>query len=83
MIDIAIYKTAGQKTEIAVKFNHDTVWLNRQQITLLFNRDVKTIGKHIANVFRERELSKRSTVAKFATVQIEGGRSIQKSGKES
>lgn len=78
MADIVIYKTGEQKTEIAVKFDNETVWLNRQQISLLFNRDVKTIGKHIANVFKERELVKRSTVAKFATVQKEGARSIQR-----
>ncbi|MBS1975674.1 MAG: virulence protein RhuM/Fic/DOC family protein, partial [Bacteroidetes bacterium] len=78
MTGIVIYKTQEQKTEIAVKVKNDTVWLNRQQISLLFNRDVKTIGKHITNIFKERELSKRSTVAKFATVQTEGGRSIQR-----
>lgn len=78
MTNIVIYKTAERKTEIAVKFDNDTVWLNRQQISLLFDRDVKTIGKHIANVFREKELVKRSTVAKFATVQTEGGRSVHR-----
>lgn len=79
MTSVVIYKTSEQKTEIAVKFDNDTVWLNRQQISFLFNRDVKTIGKHIANVFKERELMKGSTVAKFATVQTEGNRKIQRS----
>jgi len=40
--------------------------LNRQQIALLFGRDVKTIGKHINNVLKE-ELSSHSVVANFAT----------------
>ena len=53
-----------------------TVWLNRQQLTELFGRDIKTIGKHIGNVFSEGELDKAATVAKFATVQQEGDRSI-------
>ncbi len=44
----------------------------------LFDRDIKTIGKHIGNVFKEGELEKASTVAKFATVQNECGRQIER-----
>ena len=44
----------------------------------LFNRDVKTIGKHINNVFAEGELEKNSTVANFAIVQNEGGREVKR-----
>jgi hypothetical protein len=46
------------------------VWLTRQQLSLLFDRDVKTIGKHINNALGQ-ELSNIPTVAKFATVQTE------------
>lgn len=53
----------------------ETVWLNRQQMALLFNRDVKTIGKHINNALAE-ELQGFPTVAKFATVQKEGERVV-------
>ena len=55
---------------VRVEPQADTVWLNRQQMAQLFDRDVKTIGKHIQSALRE-ELD-NSTVAKFATVQIEG-----------
>jgi hypothetical protein len=58
---------------IEVRLDEDTVWLNRNQLATLFGRDVKTIGKHINNVFSEGELNKASTVANFATVQNEGG----------
>ena len=51
--------------------SQDTVWLNRQQLAMLFDRDVKTIGKHINNALKE-ELSDMATIAKFATVQVEG-----------
>ena len=61
--------------EIVVLADFDTVWLNRQQMAKLFGRDVKTIGKHIANALKE-ELKGFPTVAKFATVQTEGGRSV-------
>ena len=46
----------------------ETVWLNREQLAKLFDRDVKTIGKHINNALNE-ELQDVPTVAKFATVQ--------------
>ena len=58
-----------------VRVGNDTVWLNRNQIALLFDRDVKTIGKHINNALKE-ELDGISTIANFATVQIEGNRKV-------
>lgn len=75
---IEIFRTRDNQTEIAVKFDMDTVWLNRNQLVTLFGRDVKTIGKHINNVFNEGELDKESTVAKFATVQKEGNREVNR-----
>lgn len=62
--------------ELNVSIENETVWLNRNQISELFARDVKTIGKHINNVFGDGELEQLSTVAKFATVQNEGGRKV-------
>ena len=72
---IEIYKTSGG-TEVAVQLEKDTVWLNRNQLAILFERDVKSIGKHINNVFSDKELEPNSTVAKFATVQKEGEREV-------
>jgi hypothetical protein len=54
------------KNEIILYQTDETVWLNRQQLVLLFDRDIKTIGKHINNALKE-ELSGFSVVAKFAT----------------
>lgn len=58
-----------------VRVESETVWLNRNQIAILFDRDVKTIGKHISNAIKE-ELEGVPTVAKFATVQKEGSRTV-------
>lgn len=69
---IEIFKTADNQTQIQVKFDEDTVWLNRQQLALLFDRDIKTLGKHISNVFAEKELDRNSVVAKFATTALDG-----------
>lgn len=60
--------------EVKVSPDENTVWLNRNQIAELFDRDVKTIGKHINNALKE-ELDD-STVANFATVQDEGKRQV-------
>lgn len=58
-----------------VRVENETVWLNRNQIAVLFDRDVKTIGKHINNALQE-ELAGLPTVAKFAIVQKEGERTV-------
>jgi len=76
--EIVLYRPNELTEHIEVKLEDDTVWLNRQQISTLFGRDVKTIGKHINNVYSEGELQKKSTVANFAIVQIEGGRSVER-----
>tara|TARA_R110002020_G_scaffold161150_1_gene346016 strand:- start:2132 stop:2344 length:213 start_codon:yes stop_codon:yes gene_type:complete len=64
---IEIYQGTDGQTQIEVKFVQDTVWLNRNQIAILFGRDIKTIGKHINNVFNEGELVKEVVVANIAT----------------
>lgn len=76
--EIIIYQADETSTSLEVRIEEETVWLNRQQISTLFERDVKTIGKHINNVFEEGELDKSSTVANFATVQNEGGRKVER-----
>lgn len=76
--EIILYRPDELAEHIEVRIDQETVWLNRQQLALLFGRDVKTIGKHINNVFSEGELQKISTVANFATVQIEGVRRVER-----
>jgi prophage maintenance system killer protein len=63
---IEIYKTTDDQTEIQVQFDSDTVWLNRQQMAQLFDRDRTVISRHISNVFHEHELDKQLVCAKFA-----------------
>lgn len=55
----------------------ETVWLNLDQISQLFQRDKSVISRHIKNIFKEGELEK-SVVAKFATVQKEGDRKVER-----
>ena len=63
---IVLYKTEDGNTQLEVKLEKDTVWLNREQIAQLYGRDYKTIAKHINNALRE-ELEGEPVVAKFAT----------------
>lgn len=75
---IVLYQSADGMTQLDVKLEGETVWLNRQQMAELFGRDVKTIGKHINNALREELNDGISTVAKFATVQKEGSRLVNR-----
>ena len=72
--EIILYQPDGT-LKLEVRLEDETVWLNRQQLAILFDRDVKTIGKHIGNALKE-ELANLATVAKFATVQKEGERDV-------
>jgi len=65
MNQIEIYQTKDKQTEIEVKFEEDTVWLNQEQMTRLFGRDRTVVTKHINNVFKEEELDKKSNVQKM------------------
>lgn len=57
---IIIYQTADGQTSIKVKLENETVWLSANQMATLFDRDEKTIRKHINNVFSEGELEKEN-----------------------
>ena len=66
--EIILFENQSVKLEINMK--DETVWLNREQLAILFDRDIKTIGKHINNALKE-ELDS-SVVAKFATTAKDG-----------
>lgn len=68
--EIIIYKNGELELPVEVTPDKETVWLNRNQLAALFDRDVKTIGKHINNALKE-ELDS-SVVAKFATTASDG-----------
>ena len=74
--EIVVYQP-DEVTRLEVRLEYETVWLNRSQLALLFARDVKTIGKHVNNALKE-ELKSFPTIAKFATVQKEGGRLVER-----
>ena len=70
--EIVIYESPDGQTAIDVRLDNDTVWLNLNQITSLFDRDKSVISRHISNVFKEHELDPGSVVAKNATTGTDG-----------
>lgn len=59
---IEIYKDKKSGIEIDVNFDKDTVWLDQSQMSMLFNRERSVITKHINNIFKEKELERKSNV---------------------
>lgn len=75
---IIIYTTEDGLVKIDTTFDSETVWLSIDQMSILFQRDKSTISRHIKKIFEEGELVREATVAKFATVQNEGNRQVER-----
>lgn len=73
-----MYQTKDNRTQIEVQFDKDTVWLNQQQMALLFNQTKQNISLHINNCYNEGELESTSTVKNSLTVQKEGNRNVKR-----
>lgn len=67
--EIKIFQTQDGSKEFSVLLNSETVWLNLNQMSELFERDKSVISRHLNNLFFEEEIGKISTCAFFATVQ--------------
>ena len=68
--EIVLYQP-NENIRLEVRVDAETVWLNRQQMAVLFDRDIKTIGKHVNNALAQ-ELKGESVVANFATTASDG-----------
>ena len=69
---IVLYMTDDGNTQLEVKLEKDTVWLTQSQMAELFGRDRTVVGRHIAKVYQEGELSREATCAFFAQVTPHG-----------
>lgn len=76
--EVLMYVAEDGTIKLEVMLEAETVWLNLSQLCELFQRDKSVISRHIKNIYTEGELEESSTVAFFATVQNEGGRSIER-----
>lgn len=68
---IVIYEIAKGK-KIKVPIERESVWLSLDQMSQLFNRDKSVVSRHIKNIFTEKELTKKSVVANYATTAPDG-----------
>lgn len=76
--EVIIYQTPDGNTQLDVKLDNETVWLDQYQMAELFKTDRTSIVRHINNIYKTKELDKDSTCAKIAQVQIEGNREVKR-----
>lgn len=76
--EIRIYQTSDGQTAVEVRIEKDTIWLNQIQCADLFQTERSVINKHILNIYKTGELDEKSTCAKFAQVQTEGNRKVNR-----
>ncbi len=76
--EFLLYQTADGKICIETRVQHETVWLTINQMAELFGVDKSGVSRHLKNIFETGELRSEATVAKFATVQNEGDRSVSR-----
>lgn len=78
MNEVIIYQSSDSQTQIDVKFEGDTVWLNQQQLAKLFKGSRSNIVEHIKNIYKTGELNENSTCRKFRQVRKEGKRTVER-----
>ena len=72
--EIVLFESADHEVTAPVTVGADTVWLSKDQMASLFGRDRSVITRHISNIYKEGEVEREATCAKFAQVQTEGER---------
>ena len=75
---IEIFQTADGQAQIEVRFDRETIWLSQVQMAQLFDKDSDTIGLHLRNIFRTKELDENSTTEESSVVRLEGSRQIRR-----
>jgi hypothetical protein len=76
--EIILYEVSEGNIRLDVRLKKETIWLNLNQLSLLFDRNKSVISRHLNKVFKDGELDRESTVAKYATVQAEGERKVKR-----
>ncbi len=71
---IIIYKSDKGDVELRIKLKNETIWLNSNQIALIFGVNRPAIVKHINNIYKAKELSEKSTCSKMEQVAADGKR---------
>ena len=75
---LILYTTEDGKSRIQIRADEQTVWLTQLEMADLFDATKQNISLHLKNLFEDRELDPAATVKESLTVQIEGGREVQR-----
>ena len=70
--EIIIYNTEDGKTNVKLYAQDGMIWMNQQQIALLFESSKQNISLHIANIFKDKELDKKAVVKNYLTTASDG-----------
>ncbi len=70
--EVVLYSTKDGRAAMEVRFDRDTVWLSQKQMAQLFAKDSDTIGLHIRDIYKEKELEARATAEDSSVVRLEG-----------
>ena len=76
--ELIVYPSDDGQIRLDVRLENETIWLTINQMAQLFGVDKSGISRHLKNIFETGELQREATVAKFATVQNEGGRAVSR-----
>lgn len=74
--ELAVYKPDNLDLSLEARIDDDTIWLTQKQMSVLFDKNIRTINEHIKNVFLDKELDSFSTIRKFRIVRKEGARQV-------
>lgn len=76
--ELILYQTEDGRTRIECRFDGETIWLTQALMAELFQKDVRTINEHLANIYDEGELTREATIRRFRIVRTEGNRSVSR-----
>jgi hypothetical protein len=75
MINNIVLSNNGE-IELKISLENETIWLTQKQISILFEKDVRTVNEHIKSIYKDEELLENTTIRKFRIVQKEGKREV-------
>jgi len=73
---IILYQAEDGRTRIQCRFEDETIWLTQALIAELFQKDVRTVNEHLANIYDEGEVARAATIRNFRIVRFEGVREV-------
>ncbi len=76
--EVVVFQSSDGQARLEVTTDYDTVWLSQQQVSQLFDKDIRTVNEHIINIYREGELEEGATVRNFRMVRLEGKREVER-----